>query len=276
MTESTAMARPELVRRELILISLVVAGMGRLVEPPGAWVVALFLVALLALGSRRAIGDVGPVGPTAPESAVMAGVAGFGIFGALHLVPVGLLLLPALAAGGFVLQSVLVLEMHLATRPNGPTPADRSGVVGFSLLLAFIAFTGVAALVPGGMVFSIDAASREPLTLEPLLTLVIADAAVAAFLGYRMTTMRTVQPGVAIGVGLGYGFAIAIASGFLRAVALPRLLGPAILTLFLFLWESIVGTAPGARRNRRFFWEIALLVVLALAVTVWNLAIERA
>ena len=80
----------------------------------------------------------------------------------------------------------------------------------------------------------------------------VGDAVVGGLLGYRATTMRTVDTRESLATGFGFAFAMAIAAGLLRALALPRLVGPAILTLLFFLWESLVSTSPGTKRSRRF------------------------
>ena len=69
---------------------------------------------------------------------------------------------------------------------------------------------------------------------------------------------------------LSYAIVIAIAAGALRALALPLLLGPALLTLVLFLWDAFHGTAPAGRRDPRWLWEIALLLALGVLVVALN------
>ena len=55
---------------------------------------------------------------------------------------------------------------------------------------------------------------------------------------------------------------------------MPRLLGPAVLTLVFYLWDALHGTAPARRREPRFLWELALLAVLGAVVVVWNLQLR--
>ena len=45
---------------------------------------------------------------------------------------------------------------------------------------------------------------------------------------------------------LTYAAAIAIGAAALRAMEIPRLVGPALLTLAFYLWDAFIGTAPVA------------------------------
>jgi hypothetical protein len=54
-------------------------------------------------------------------------------------------------------------------------------------------------------------------------------------------------------------------------MGLPRLLGPALLTLVLYLWSAYRGVPRTARRDARWIWEVILLAALGLVVVAWNL-----
>jgi hypothetical protein len=73
---------------------------------------------------------------------------------------------------------------------------------------------------------------------------------------------------------LTYGAAIAIGAAALRAMGVPRLVGPALLTLVFYLWDAFTGTAPSRRRDRRWLGRIGVLVVLGLVVAAWNLSLR--
>jgi small neutral amino acid transporter SnatA (MarC family) len=74
-----------------------------------------------------------------------------------------------------------------------------------------------------------------------------------------------------LGAALTYTAVIAIAAAALRALALPLLLGPALLTLVFYLWSAYRGVPAGAAsRDARWIWEVALLAVLGLVVIAWN------
>ena len=46
------------------------------------------------------------------------------------------------------------------------------------------------------------------------------------------------------------------------------------MTLVFFLWDAIHGSPPAQRRDPRWIWQTAMLVVLGLAVTAWNIALR--
>jgi hypothetical protein len=73
---------------------------------------------------------------------------------------------------------------------------------------------------------------------------------------------------------LTYGAVVAIGAAALRAMAVPRLVGPALLALVFFLWHSIHGAPPGRRTDARRLWEIALLVILFVVVVLWGLQLR--
>ena len=74
---------------------------------------------------------------------------------------------------------------------------------------------------------------------------------------------------------LTYALAIAIGAAALRAMGIPRLIGPALLTLLFYLWDAFAGAAPSRRRDGRWLWQTGLLAVLGLAVIAWNLLLRR-
>jgi hypothetical protein len=73
---------------------------------------------------------------------------------------------------------------------------------------------------------------------------------------------------------LTYAAAIAIAAAALRAMEIPRLIGPALLTLTFYLWDAFISTTPSRRRDRRWIGRVALLAGLGVIVTAWNLLLR--
>ena len=55
---------------------------------------------------------------------------------------------------------------------------------------------------------------------------------------------------------------------------IPRLVGPALLTLAFYLWDAFIGTAPARRRDLRWIGQIALLAGLGVIVAAWNLLLR--
>ena len=107
-----------------------------------------------------------------------------------------------------------------------------------------------------------------------LLVLAGADAIVAFLLGYRAASLRVANLRDAVWSALTYAVAIAIGAAALRAMEIPRLIGPALLTLLFYLWDAFAGSAPSRRRDGAWLWQTGLLVVLGLGVIAWNLLLR--
>jgi hypothetical protein len=113
-----------------------------------------------------------------------------------------------------------------------------------------------------------------PLRAADLLVLASADALIAGLLGYRAASLRMINLRDALWSAATYAVAIAITAAALRAMSLPRLVGPALLTLALYLWDAIHGASPARRRDPSWIWQTAVLVVLGVLVAGWNLMIR--
>ena len=140
------------------------------------------------------------------------------------------------------------------------------------LLVSFIGFSGVAAMVPGGLIGPPDGHGALPET--NLLILAIGDGIVAGLLGYRAVALRVSRWSDALWSAVTYAAAIAIGAAALRAMEIPRLVGPALLTLAVYLWDALTGTPPARRRELRWLWQIGLLAALGVVVTAWNLMLR--
>ena len=262
-----------LARRELVLVATILVVVTRLVERPDAFLVAglLPVVILLAGSSVLRPGDL----PGRPfESLLIPAVLTGGAAAALHLVPAGLGLVPAVAAFAFGLDRVLVLELRLLTQASGTTDADRARILAAAVITAFVAFTGMAALVPGGLPEPGTTPADLGLSEAWLLVLALDDALIALILGYRVASVRYGSARDAIRSAVTYAIVIAVAAGALRALDVPRLVGPAALTLVFYLWDALHATAPARRREPRFLWETILLAALAIVVVAWNLRLR--
>ncbi len=259
-------------RRELVLIAVVLVTLGRLVPTDDAFLVAGMLPVVMLLAGMGVVGSARP-GSRPLEALLIPAVLTGGTAAAVHLVPVGLGLVPALLAFAVLLDRALALEMRLASQVAGASRSDRSRVLLVAVLTAFVTFTGIATLVPGGLAAPVGAADGggvDTPSLSWLLTLVIDDALVAMALGYRVAVFRYGTTLMAVRSALTYAIVVAIAAGAIRAIGLPRLVGPAALTLVFYLWDALHGTAPARRRDPRFLWETILLVALGIVVVLWN------
>jgi hypothetical protein len=265
-----------LARRDLAIAAVVIVGLSRLLEPPAVWAVAIFLLGAMLLGTLQVLADEAPPAEASMgvpiESLILPAVAAVACLGAIRLVPFGLWLAPALLITWLLVGRTLALEARIHAAPEGLTADDRTAVLVTILLVGFLAFTGVAAMVPGGLVQPSGDGTALPET--NLLVLAGADALVAFLLGYRAASLRVANLRDALWSALTYAIAIAIGAAALRAMEIPRLIGPALLTLLFYLWDAFAGSAPSRRRDGAWLWQTGLLAVLGLAVVAWNLLLR--
>jgi hypothetical protein len=267
-------------QRDLTLAAVTVVGLSRLVEPPTVWYVAIFLLGAMLIGTLQVLGEetirqTGDGRGVPVESLILPAVAAVACVGAIRLIPFGLWLVPALLLTGLIVARCLALEARILASPDRLDEHGRTAVLVTTLIVAFVGFTGVAATVPGGLAQpGADGAGGGPLPEGDLLALAIADGVIAFLLGYRAAALRVLSARDAVISALTYAAAIAIGAAAVRAMAIPRLLGPAILTLAFYLWDAYHAATPSRRRDGRWIWQIALLVVLGLVVIAWNLLLR--
>lgn len=262
--------------RDLAIVAVTLVGLSRLVEPPLVWLVAALLLGAMLVGALQVLAD--EASPAEAESGVaiealiLPAVAAVACLGAVRLVPFGLWLVPALAVTWLLVRRTLALEARIQHAPTGLTADDRTAVLVTILLVAFVGFTGVAAMVPGGLVQPLGGAG--PLPETNLLVLAAGDGIVAGLLGYRAVALRIGRLVDALWSAGTYLAAIAIGAAALRAMEIPRLMGPALLTLAFYLWDALTGTRPARRRELRWIWQTGLLAALGVVVTAWNLLLR--
>ena len=261
--------------RDLVIAATTVVGMAAVLSGPLVWAAAILLLAATILGTLQVIGDVDAAEAdhgVPIESLFLPAVAAIGCLGAIRLVPLGLAIVPALVLAGLLIDRTLLVEARIAAARQGPTPEDASRTLVAMLAVALIAFVGVAAIVPGGIAGREPAgAPIVPLPLGDLVLLAVADAIVAGLLGYRANALRGRNVREALWAALTYGAAIAVGAAAIRAMGIPRLVGPALLMFLFYLWDTLHSTAPARRRDPRWIWETLVLVGLGAAVAFWNL-----
>ena len=261
--------------RDLALVAVTIVGLSRLADPPAVWLVAFLLLGAMLLGALQVLGDEAAPAEAATgvavEALIVPAVVAVGCLGAIRLIPFGLGLVPALAVTWFLVRRTLALEARIQHATTGLSADDRTAVLITTLVVAFIAFTGVAALVPGGLV---QPSGERPLPEANLLVLAAGDGIVAGLLGYRAMALRVSSLRDALWAALTYGAAIAISAAALRAMEIPRLIGPALLTLAFYLWDAVAGTQPPRRREFRWLVQTGLLAALGVVVTAWNLLLR--
>ena len=250
-----------LARRDLVLAAVVGIGLSRLVEPPAVWLVAVLLVAALVVGGLQVLADESAEGLGIPvEALILPAVATFAGVGAVRVVPVGLWLVPAMAAVAFLVGRCLAIEARIVVDRGSPSDDDRRAVLATVVLVAFVGFVGVAAMVPGGPGASLDG-----------WLLAGADGVMAFLLGYRAAALRVVTVRVAAWSAVMYGAAVAIGAVAMQAAVLPPLLGPALLTLVFYLWGVFHASSSDSRRHSGWLRETLMLVVLGIVVVTWSL-----
>jgi hypothetical protein len=277
---------PEVLARdpaaELVVLAVLLAAIARLAEGPALWAAALLAGGALALASLGVLGagdDDDAEAPGVPvEALLLPAVTGIAGATVIHLVPLGLLLVPALVGVGALAVAAIAVERRILGRRSGATTADQAALLSLVVLAAFVAFTGIAASIPGALVepLPVGVGAEPPgISLEELGLLAALDGLVAGLLGYRLAALRGSSARAALGAALTYAAVIAIAAAALRALALPLLLGPALLTLVFYLWSAYRGVPRAASRDARWIWEVALLALLGVVVIAWNLLAPR-
>jgi hypothetical protein len=271
-------------RRDLVLVATALVAMSRLAEGALLWPVAGLTLIAVALGSLSVLVDADRAAESigVPVEAVLVpAVTVAGSIGVMRLIPLGIAMLPAAAVVALLLDRALRLEARILAQPHGPTADDRAAVLVQTVIIAFVGFVGAAALVPGGLpepppddpAFGV-APGNGGMSEAALLLLAAVDALVAGLLGYRASALRVATLRAALWSAATYAGAVAIGAAALRAMAIPRLVGPALLTLVFFLWDAFHGAPPVRRRDPRWLWQTALLVVLGVIVVAWNLGLR--
>ena len=149
-----------LARRELVLVAVILVAFTRLVEPPDAFLISGLIPVVMLLAGIGVLASERNRRPL--EHLLVPAVLTGGAAAAIHLVQPGLPMLPALGAFAIVLDRVLALEIRLLAQHTSPSEADRRRVLLTALLAAFIAYTGVATLVPDGLAVPGGVAARSP------------------------------------------------------------------------------------------------------------------
>jgi len=261
--------------RDLAITVGVIVALSRFAPEGFVWPIAVVLLAAVYLGGLQIVGEADPAAESAGvpiESVFLPAAAALAALGAIRLVPVGIALAPAFVLAGGLIGLTLVTELRLARASGPPSSTDRTVVLVEILLVGFLGFAGVAALVPGGLPTPGDEAVA--LGPSPLAWVAQAggDAVIAFLLAYRAAALRSSSFRDVVWFALTGTAVVAIAAVALRSIEIPRILGPALLVLVFFLWDAIhSGGRTRRRRDPRRLWETALLAVIGIAVIGWTL-----
>ena len=273
--------------RQLIAGAITVIFVARLVDGPASWLVAgvLGLGVLIGVCWNRPAADAAPEasarvssfrlqweavagGASGMESGIVPAVLAAALALSLRLVPFDWRFVATLAGALVLLDRSIRFERSFARSTDDS--GERWQVVLMALATAFLGFAGVAAMVRGG----VADAGGPTLAEQDLLLLAGGDAVVGLLLGFRLARLGPAARREALVSGVGFGALVAIGSGLLRAMAIPALLGPALLTLLVYLWDALNATTPSIRRDPRWRWQVGLLLLLSAVVITWNLRLR--
>jgi hypothetical protein len=262
----------------LLTVGLVSLGALPLLAPAatidwrGQWIVAVLIAAGVAFGAFQLFGEEEPRGVPL-ESLVtptLVAVAVFAVVPAAVWVGVhpAFALVGAVAAGAVAVRAALDAEAPFVRLGKVTAASDRRTVEAFLLGAAFLVFIGVAATLPGGWPLPEIDRPFAPLT-ESAVALGVADAVVGLLVGYRLTVLS--GAGSAVGwASATYAVVVGIAAVAFRWLAIPGLMGPAVLAVVLYL-RAVVSTAPTAERPSRWPLEAIALVVVVVAIVGYQL-----
>lgn len=261
--------------RDLAIAVGAIVALSRFAPDGFVWPIAVVLLAGVYLGALQIVGEADPAAQSAGvpvESVFLPAAASLAVLGAIRLVPVGLVLAPAFVLAGGLVGLTMVTELRIARQSGPPSSTDRTVVLTEILLVGFLGFAGVAALVPGGL----PAPGQVDGGLNPAPLAWVAhaggDALIAFLLGYRAAALRSTSFRDVTWFALTGAVVVAIAAVALRSIEIPRILGPALLVVVFFLWDAIhSGGRTRRRRDPWRVWETALLAVLAIAVIGWTI-----
>jgi hypothetical protein len=263
--------------RDLAIAVGVVVALARFTPDAFVWLIAVALLAGVVLGSLQIVAEADPASGSngvAVESLILPGAAALAALGAIRLVPVGVLLLPAIALAGVLVALALTTELRLARASGPPSSTDRLYVLIQVLVIGFLGFAGVATLVEGGLPEPGELPSVAGPDAVAVIGQALGDALIGFLLGYRTAALRTSNLRDVTWFGVTGAAVVAIVAVALRSIEIPRILGPALLVLVFFLWDAIHSGGPVRRRDPWRVWETAFLAVLVLVVIGWSIGIR--
>jgi hypothetical protein len=159
-------------------------------------------------------------------------------------------------------------EVELETPPHPRALAIRSA----ALALSFLGFVAAAGFIPGAF-----GAPGQGLPGRDLLALVAVDAVIAGVAGYRISALvasSAIDRMVRVLAMLEYAVPIGFAAWAFRAMALPRLFVPALLTLGVYMITIMRESPEPVVMNRRLLRELGILTLAAAATVAWGLMVK--
>lgn len=263
--------------RDLALAVGVVVALSRFAPDGFVWAIAIVVLAGVLLASLQVMAEADPAGQGAGvpvESLILPAAAALAALGAIRLVPIGIVLAPAFVLAGGIVGLAVVTELRIARASGPPSSADRTAVLIQVLLIGFLGFAGVAALVPGGLPAPGEPGAGVGSNAFAVMAQALGDGLIAFLLAYRVAALRSSNLRDVAWFGLTGAAVVAIAAVALRSIEIPRILGPALLVLVFFLWDAIHSGGSVRRRDPWRVWETAALAILAIVVIGWSAGIR--
>lgn len=271
-------------RREARLLAVLTMGLVAVASLPlmapsatldwrAQWIVGVLVAIGAAFGAFQIFGEEEPRGVPI-ESLITPGLVALAIYAA---VPAAVWLgvhpafaLPAAVAVGLVaVRTAFDAELPFVRLGGMIAAGDRRTVEALLLGAAFLSFIGVAATIPGGWPLPELNHPGDPLT-ESVVAMGVADAAIAFFVGYRLTALS--GPIAAVGWASGtYGVLLGVAAIVFRWLAIPGLMGPALLAVVLYLRSIVRLRSAPPDRSARWQLEAVVLGLVIVAVIVYQL-----
>ena len=244
-----------------VLVAFSIVGIARLVEP-GPWLGVVFVAGWAAVTWVVGL-ELTPAAADTDAAAALSSAAP-------SAAPSRRVRLRPRRRAEFDLPRIVAEPID--TGPELPPHPRPVAVRATSLGLAFAAFAAIGGLVPGSL-----AGAGEPLSMPTLAATVALDILVGGLAGYRIASITSTSRFdrivrlLAIGQ---YALPVGVAGALLRALALPRLFGPALLTLVAYVVTVVRESPEPVLYNRRLLQEAAVLGLAGALAVVWGLLVR--
>jgi Ca2+/Na+ antiporter len=260
--------------RELGLVIGTLAMLVHFLDGVAFWVITALIVATAVAGSLHLLGESRPW-RVPLDRLTLPALAAFATAGLAHLVnPVPWLAL--VFVGAWIVMALVVAVQTLPATGTEEEEASAAGETAghprplaariATLFVAFLAFSAVGGFVSGGL--ASDAAT--PAT-SVVASTALYDLIIGGLVGFVMAAIRPHRRMDVVLAFVLYAAILGAAGAALRYVDMPRLLGPAILTLVAYLVTVFRYSAEPIWRSSRLIGETLVLGVAGCAVIVLGL-----